>query len=217
MINNNFFSTFKLNNRHFEIAFLFLFLFSGFSGLIYESIWTHYLKLIFGHAAYAQSLVLSIFMGGLAIGAYIASRLSPKIKNPLLTYAIVEIIIGMFALFFHEFFIFSQNILFIQFAPNIDSSFIFTCLKWSLGILLILPQSILLGTTFPLISSGLLKLSPLTPGRNISLLYFNNSFGAAIGALVSGFVLIQIFGLPGTILTAGLINIGIGSFVGKVW
>ena len=200
---------FKLNNRHFIIAFLFLFLLSGFSGLIYESIWTHYLKLIFGHAAYAQSLVLSIFMGGLAIGAYIASRLSSKITNPLLAYAMVEAIIGVFALFFHEIFIFCQDILFKQIAPNIDSNLIFTAIKWSLGILLILPQSILLGTTFPLISSGLLKLSPLVPGRNISLLYFNNSFGAAMGALVSGFFLIQTFGLPGTILTAGLINISI--------
>jgi hypothetical protein len=32
-----------------------LFLFSGFAGLIYESIWTDYIKLITGHAAYAQS------------------------------------------------------------------------------------------------------------------------------------------------------------------
>ena len=181
---------FTLNNRHFEIALLFLFLFSGLSGLIYESIWTHYLKLIFGHAAYAQSLVLSIFMGGLAIGAYFASRLTLKIKNPLLAYAIIEIVIGIFALFFHEIFIFSQDVLFKQLAPNIDSNFIFTCIKWLLGILLILPQSILLGTTFPLISSAFLKLSPFAPGKNISLLYFNNSFGAAIGALVSGFFLI---------------------------
>ena len=37
---------------------------SGFSGLIYESLWTHYLKLFLGHAAYAQTLVLAIFMAG---------------------------------------------------------------------------------------------------------------------------------------------------------
>ncbi len=35
-----------------------LFVLSGFSGLIYESIWSHYLKLFLGHAAYAQTLVL---------------------------------------------------------------------------------------------------------------------------------------------------------------
>ena len=50
-------------------AFYVLFAVSGFAGLIYESIWTHYLKLYLGHAAYAQSLVLAVFMGGMAVGA----------------------------------------------------------------------------------------------------------------------------------------------------
>ncbi len=47
-------------------AFYLLFTASGFAGLIYESIWTHYLKRFLGHAAYAPSLVLIVFMGGLA-------------------------------------------------------------------------------------------------------------------------------------------------------
>ena len=38
-------------------ALLLVFTLSGFSGLIYESVWTHYLRLFLGHAAYAQSLV----------------------------------------------------------------------------------------------------------------------------------------------------------------
>ena len=149
-------------------------------------------------------------MGGLAIGSYLTSRLIPRIQNPLMLYAVIEVVIGVFALFFHEIFIFSNDFLFNRLASNIESGFIFTGLKWLIGILLILPQSILLGSTFPLISSGLLKYSPHQSGKKISLLYFNNSFGAAIGALVSGFFLIQQFGLPGTILTAGLINILIG-------
>ena len=39
-----------------------LFFVSGFCGLIYESIWSHYLKLFLGHAAYAQSVVLVVFI-----------------------------------------------------------------------------------------------------------------------------------------------------------
>ena len=50
-------------------VFFALFAVSGFAGLIYESLWTHYLKLFLGHAAYAQTLVLALFMGGMAIGA----------------------------------------------------------------------------------------------------------------------------------------------------
>ena len=63
-------------------AFFVLFAVSGFSGLIYESIWTHYIKLFLGHAAYAQTLVLAIFMGGMAIGAWLASRLSDRSRQP---------------------------------------------------------------------------------------------------------------------------------------
>src|SRR2546427_6214154 len=59
-------------------AFYGLFIVSGFAGLIYESIWAQYLKLFLGHAAYAQSLVLAVFMGGMAVGAAAAGRFSER-------------------------------------------------------------------------------------------------------------------------------------------
>ena len=57
-------------------AVLLLFVLSGFAGLVYQSLWSHYLGLVLGHAAYAQSLVLAIFMGGMAGGAWLAARLN---------------------------------------------------------------------------------------------------------------------------------------------
>ena len=51
-----------------------LFVLSGFAGLVYQALWSHYLGLVLGHAAYAQSLVLAIFMGGMAAGAWLAAR-----------------------------------------------------------------------------------------------------------------------------------------------
>jgi len=65
-----------------KYSFFLLFVLSGFSGLIYESIWSHYLKLFLGHAAYAQTLVLAIFMGGMAIGAWLSGLLSPRLEIP---------------------------------------------------------------------------------------------------------------------------------------
>ena len=72
-----------------------LFMLSGFAGLIYESIWSHYLKLFLGHAAYAQTLVLVIFMGGMAIGSWIAGQRTPRLRNPLRAYAVVEALLGL--------------------------------------------------------------------------------------------------------------------------
>src|SRR5262245_41701266 len=86
-------------------AFYVLFTVSGFAGLIYESIWTHYLKLFLGHAAYAQSLVLVVFMGGMALGAALCARVSERLANPLLGYAVVEAAVGVLALAFHPLFV----------------------------------------------------------------------------------------------------------------
>ena len=69
-----------------------LFAFSGFCGLIYESIWAYYLKLFVGHAAYAQTVVLVVFIGGMAIGAWAAGRRAARTRNPLLAYAIVGLL-----------------------------------------------------------------------------------------------------------------------------
>ena len=58
-----------------------IFFFSGLGGLIYESVWTHYLKLFLGSAAYAQALVLGLFMGGLALGAWLSNRFLHRWKK----------------------------------------------------------------------------------------------------------------------------------------
>jgi spermidine synthase len=190
-------------------AFLIIFTLSGFSGLIYESLWTHYLKLFLGHAAYAQTLVLAIFMGGMALGSWHSSRYSIAKRNLLISYAFVEGVIGLFALVFHNAFDQTVQFSFASIIPALSSTTSITIYKWALSTLLILPQSILLGMTFPLMSAGIIRISPHDPGRTLSLLYFTNSIGAAIGVLASGFVLIRLIGLPWTIRVAGLINIAL--------
>lgn len=194
-------------------VFFLLFTASGFAGLIYESIWSHYLKLFLGHAAYAQTLVLAIFMGGMALGSWTCSKYSNRWRNPLLGYATVEGIIGVLALIFHPVFEALTGFAHTSIMPALGSPTGVSALKWSLSALLILPQSILLGMTFPLMSAGVIRVFPQNPGSSIAMLYFTNSLGAAVGVLVSGFVLIAWSGLPGTLLTAGLINLVLAMMV----
>jgi predicted membrane-bound spermidine synthase len=188
-------------------VFFAVFAISGFSGLIYESIWSHYLKLFLGHAAYAQSLVLIIFMGGLAIGSWLVARFSERWRSPFLWYALVEGAIGVLALVFHKTFVSMADGFYFSLLPSIDSAFLGNLLKWSAAAALILPQSVLLGMTFPLMSAGVIRRYPDHPGGTLAMLYFTNSIGAAIGVLASGFWLIALVGLPGTIMTAGLLNV----------
>ena len=187
--------------------FFLLFAISGFTGLVYESIWSHYLKLFLGHASYAQALVLIIFMGGMAWGAWLASHWAKKWTNLLIIYALVEGIIGLFGLGFHTLFQFTLSISYNNIIPALGSPAFVHLYKWTVATLLILPQSILLGMTFPLMSNGIIRRFREMPGNSISLLYFTNSLGAAIGILFSGFYLIKTVGLPGTIMVAGILNI----------
>jgi spermidine synthase len=188
-------------------AYYLLFGVSGFSGLIYESVWSHYLKLFLGHAAYAQTLVLMIFMGGMAAGSWVAARRSAMWSNLLAAYALVEGAVGVFALFFHRLFDSLVNWAYVEVIPDLGSVLAVQAFKWGLAGLLILPQSVLLGMTFPLMTAGVIRRYPDKPGASIAALYFTNSLGGAVGVLASGFVLIPAVGLPGTVLTAGLLNL----------
>jgi spermidine synthase len=184
-----------------------LFLFSGFSGLIYESIWTHYMKLFLGSAAYAQTLVLIIFMGGMALGSWAMGKYSSRVPNLILGYAIVEGLIGLLAIVFHWVFVGVIDFSYFTVIPKLHSPILLMMYKWGLAGLLILPQTILLGATFPLMSAGVLRLYADKPGRTLATLYFTNSLGAVAGVLASGYLLIGLVGLPGTIRTAGYINL----------
>lgn len=190
-----------------------LFALSGFAGLIYESIWSHYLKLMLGHAAYAQTLVLVIFMGGMAIGSWLTGRLSRRVARPLLWYAIVEAILGAAALLFDGVFRTVQAWLFDSVVVNLDSGLAIDIAKWSVAAALTLPQAIMLGATFPLMSTGLLRMHPGVPGQALSWLYFTNSLGASFGVLASGFYLVGAVGLPGTIMVAGIVNFTLAAIV----
>src|SRR2546427_2993773 len=100
-------------------VFFLLFTVSGFAGLIYESIWSHYLKLFLGHAAYAQTLVLALFMGGMAIGSWLCSRWSGRWRNLLRGYAITEGLTGLAALVFHPAFVAATEASYASILPSL--------------------------------------------------------------------------------------------------
>lgn len=203
--------------RGLNTALYVLFALSGVAGLIYESIWSHYLKLFLGHAAYAQTLVLAIFMGGMALGAWMAGNWAKRLRQPLMGYIVIEIILGLLGLGFDPMFRALQGWAFDSVIPVLGSPLSIDLFKWGLAGLVILPQCILLGATFPLMSSGLIRLNPDITGRTLAWLYFTNSLGASAGVLLSGFVLIALVGLPGTLLTAALLNFAVALGVWLLW
>src|ERR1043165_3768083 len=78
--------------------FLALSTMSGAAALVYEVSWTRLLTLQMGHTVSAVSTVLAAFMGGLAIGAWIAGRLHVLRSWRLQTYAMLEMLIALIAI-----------------------------------------------------------------------------------------------------------------------
>ena len=194
-----------------------VFILSGAAGLIYESIWSRYLGLFVGHSAYAQIIVLVIFLGGMSLGAALIGRRSETVKQPLFWYAAIELACGVVGLVFHDIYGAVTGWAYDSVFPSLGSLVAVDIVKWTIAALLILPQSILLGTTFPLMSAGVLRLvragGDARAGRVLSLLYFANSLGAAGGVLLAGFYLIDAAGLPGTLLAAAMLNLLVAGIV----
>ena len=142
------------------IALALLFILSGAAGLIYESVWARYISLLVGHSAYAQVIVLVIFLGGMAIGSLLVGKWSDRIRSPLLWYAIVEAVIALIAVVFHPTFVATTGFAYDHILPRLSAGGSVTAATWTLAALLILPQSILLGATFPLMTAGAVRRYP---------------------------------------------------------
>lgn len=191
------------------LALYLAFVLSGAAGLIYESIWSRYLGLFVGHGAYAQIIVLVIFLGGMSLGAIVAGRNTDRIGSPLLWYAGVEIAVAVLGFAFHPVYTSVTGFAYDAVLPFLPAGIALTTGKWAIAAALIVAQSVLLGASFPLMSAGVLRRpeSSGTPGRVLGMLYFGNSLGAAGGVLLAGFLLIATVGLPGTLIVAATANI----------
>lgn len=187
--------------------FRYLFALSGFAGLIYEGMWAKYLKLLIGHSSYGQILTLFVFMGGLALGSFLSARVVDRVGKPLLWYVVIEILIGMLGFVFHDAFTYSRNALWSSGVLGNLGAFTSMGVSVLLGLVLTLPQAVLLGATFPFAVSGIMRATQSEGHRSIPALYFANSIGAALGILVMSFVLVPRLGLPGTLVFAACLNL----------
>src|SRR5688572_20992250 len=81
------------------LALALCFALSGLAALVYQTAWTRQFALVFGTSELAVATVLAAYMGGLALGAWLAERWLPRITRPVLTYAALEIGIAASAIF----------------------------------------------------------------------------------------------------------------------
>jgi spermidine synthase/MFS family permease len=205
-----------MNRQNLTSLIAILFVVSGALGLMYQIVWFKYLSLFLGNTTYAQTIVLATFMGGLAIGAALWGRVADRTKNAFVLYGILESLIGFYCLFY-PFIIDIQKSLIIEIVHrlNLASDGVGVMgLKLLISLVSLLPPTILMGGTLPLLVRYLSRRIEES-GSNVATLYFLNSFGAVAGSLLGGFFFIRLIGLSATVVSAATVNVLIGGLA--IW
>lgn len=216
-------------------AALLLTVLTGTTGLVYEVTWQKLLAVLLGSDSEATAAVLALFLGGLALGYHAFGRVTRRLAEraargpePILllqVYGAVEIGIGLHALSFPFQFQLARALsLRVPVSPE---GLAFAC-DVGLSALLIVPPTVLMGATIPMLSEALaarhedastIEEDASTIEADVSRvharIYAMNTLGAFAGALLAGFALISLLGLEGTLYAMAVVNLAAGAlFIG---
>ena len=186
-----------------------LLFFSGFAALTYELLWFRHLGLVFGNTVYAASTVTSVYMLGLALGAYVATKIISRIRSAIKFYGIIECLIGVYALCVPVLFFVVKIIYRYAYREWSDDLSFLTAVRFLLGLLVLLFPAALMGATLPILARGFLVNSRRFAAR-LGLLYGVNTLGAVGGILATAFIFIPSLGISITNYVAVSINLIIG-------
>lgn len=177
---------------------------AGVASLLYEVLWVRQLSLSLGSTVYATSIMLSAFLGGLAIGSWYASRRADSLPSPLLALAKVEVaagVIGAFAVpvlgLTGRAYVFLAS----ELTPSTAAAMVIRLL---LSLIVMLLPATLFGVAFPLAVTAASRLT--LKASATSGVYAASSFGSALGAALGGLFLEPTFGLTASALVGAGIN-----------
>jgi spermidine synthase len=187
-----------------------MFFLSGGAALLYEVVWVRSLSLIFGGTHLAVTTVLSVFMGGLALGSHLIGKRVDVEKNPLRLYGLLELGIAASAVLFIILMKVYPSI-YVVLAEGKDNSRLYLSLVRAVfSTLALLIPTTLMGGTLPVLSrfvSG----SHEKIGSHLSFLYGFNTLGAVLGAAAAGFYLLPEYSVSTALHVAIATNVIIGA------
>jgi predicted membrane-bound spermidine synthase len=185
-----------------SLLLLGVFFASGFSALLYQVIWQRVLALFSGADVFSVTIIVAAFMGGLGLGSLAGGHLADRAsrRGCLLLFALAELAIGAFALgskaFYYDF-LYARHGTLAESVPVL-ALVLFASVLW---------PTFFMGVSLPLLSRG------LTPAidaaaRVVGSLYGLNTLGAAVGALVTTWILLRQFGFETCLQIGALVNFG---------
>jgi predicted membrane-bound spermidine synthase len=192
------------SRRAFRLAGL-MFLMSGFAALVYQVLFSKTLALAFGSQATATYTVLAVYMGGMALGAWLGGRLAARRSDPLKLYAWCELGIGAYCLATPLIFV-GIRALYVEAAGGFPpDAAVLTIFRVALGAAALLVPTVLMGATLPILARYC-ETRTTSLGTSVAWLYGANTVGAAFGALLAGYAIMPALGIWKTTLVAAALN-----------
>jgi spermidine synthase len=174
-----------------------VFLLSGFAALVYQVVWQRSLFTIFGVNIESVTLVVTVFMLGLGFGSLAGGALSKREPRLLLLwFATIELAIGIFGAISLELFKRVGEATLGASPPVTGAATFF----------LLLPPTLMMGSTLPLLVRFAVIRSG-NVGRSVGLLYFVNTLGSSLAALVTVLFLMRSLGQQRSVLAAATLNV----------
>ena len=184
-------------------ALLVLFAASGCAALIYEIVWLQLLQLVIGSNAMSLAVLLGTWMGGMCIGSLLLPRLIPTSQNPLRVYALLELATGVCGILV----LFGLPLLQNVYVAGVSSGLPNAALRSICCAICLLPPTILMGATLPLIARWVES----TPSAAAWWGYFYgaNIAGGVLGCFLAGFYLLRVYDMSIASYLAAAINFAI--------
>lgn len=179
---------------------------SGFSALVYQTVWLREFRLIFGCSTIATAVVLAIFMGGLGAGNYFFGERVDRSKISLRLYAQLEAGVAILA-GISPWLLDATRWGYIELCIAVGPNFyVKIVLRLLLGLLVLGPPTFLMGGTLPAVVKTAIKGKNRTRTQ-VATLYGINTVGAVFGVFIATFFLFEFYGFRKTLWLAVLINL----------
>jgi len=191
---------------------LFLYAANGFAGMAYQVAWTRALTLSLGPSAYSFSIIVTVFILGLASGSAVGARWADRLENPAAVAGFLEILIGFSAIGV----IWGLGRLPLWIVPVIrnlgDNWHNLLAGEFLVVAALLIAPTFMMGAVFPLVVKAV-GMCRGGIGEPVGLVYGWNTFGSIAGSIAAGFFLIPFIGLQNTISVVNVVNWVAGGFV----
>jgi predicted membrane-bound spermidine synthase len=173
------------------------------AALLYQVCWQRLLFQSVGVDLQSVTIIVSTFMFGLGLGALAGGELADRYpERTLALFALIELVTGAFGAA-------SPWLLHAVGAATVHCSVAVISLV-NFGLLLI--PTTLMGATLPILVTHVVR-TFRNLGVSVGVLYFSNTLGAALGAFLTGFLVLYYCGLTATIWIAAALNVAVSVLV----